>query len=140
MLAGRYGTAIHGHPAVEKRLTDTGPFSLIEPGGATQLPGGARALPIGRPRRYEMPLWLPSHAALVFGDAIVEVGGELRVWVQDPPGDKRRRFVRERFAPTFAPLLELGAERILVTHGEPVLANGTAELTRALEREPFWHW
>ena len=138
-LAERYGAAIHGHPAVARRLRDRARLAAIDPEHDAELPGGVRAFAIGRPRRYEMPLWLPAHAALVFGDAVVEVGGQLRVWVQEPASDRRRRFIRERFAPTFAPLLELGAERVLVTHGEPVLSGGAAELARALEREPFWH-
>jgi hypothetical protein len=80
-----------------------------------------------------MPIWIPSHAALVFGDTVVEAGGKLYVW-DDRPG-----FVREKLAPTLRPLVELGAERVLVTHGAPILSGGAAELGRALRRKPFWH-
>ena len=95
----------------------------LSPAG-DELPGGARSFAIGKPRRGEQPLWLPSHRALVFGDSVVEYGGKLRVWAQDKVDEKVRRFYRERFNPTLAPLLELDVERVLVTHGEPVLSGG----------------
>ena len=133
-LAGRYGAAIWGHPAVAKRLGDASLLREMTPD--TKLPGGARAFAIGRPRRYEMPLFLPSHDALVFGDAVVEHGGALRVWAQEKLDARRRRFYAERFIPTLAPLLELEASRVLVTHGEPVLTDGTAALAAA---EPWYH-
>ena len=98
-----------------------------------------RSFAIGKPRRGEQPLWLPSHRALVFGDAVVEYGGKLRVWVQDRVDDKVRRFYRERFNPTLAPLLELDVERVLVTHGEPVLEGGGEALRQALDSEPWYH-
>jgi hypothetical protein len=137
-LADRYEATIHGHPAAAKRLHSQQRFQAIGASGDS-LPAGVRAFTIGKPKRFEMPLWLPSHSALVFGDAVVEVDGELRVWAQSAVDAGRRRFHHERFNPTLAPLVELGAERVLVTHGEPVLADGSAELARALEREPFWH-
>jgi hypothetical protein len=65
--------------------------------------------------------------------------GDLRVWLQDPVDDKRLRWYRERFAPTLDPLLELPAERILVTHGEPVLEDGAAVLREAVAAEPWHH-
>ena len=82
-LAERYGAPIHGHPAVAKRLRDG---SRLEPLDA--LPGGARAFPIGKPRRHETPIHLPSHRALAFGDAIVTTPeGDLRIWHTDRVDD-----------------------------------------------------
>jgi hypothetical protein len=131
-LADRYGGPILGHAAVRGRLASTERFRAVAP-GETGLPGGAEFHRIGKPVRFEMPIWIPAQRALVFGDAVVETGGELRVW------DDKPVFVREKLNPTLAPLVELGAERVLVTHGEPILADGAAELGRALGREPFWH-
>lgn len=130
-LADRYGATIHGHPRVARRLGSSERFRVVSPDAS--LPGGVRCFAIGKPRRHEMPFWLPSHRALVFGDAVVEHAGKLHVW------DDRPDFVREKLAPTLAPLVELGAERVLVTHGDPVLTDGAAELRRALARKPFWH-
>jgi hypothetical protein len=135
-LAERYGATVHGHPAVAKRLESRRSFRPAEPGD--ELPGGARPYAIGRPRRYEMPLWLPSHRAVAFGDAVVETGAELRIWAQGPAGERHRRFLRERFAPTLEPLVELAPERVLVTHGRPVLSGGAAALRRAVSGDPWW--
>src|SRR5215210_4094707 len=70
-------TTIHGHPACAKRLGDRSAFREIEPG--VPLPAGVTAHRIGKPRRYEMPLHLPSHKALAFGDAVAELDGQLVV-------------------------------------------------------------
>jgi hypothetical protein len=127
-LADRYGATIYGHPAVTKRLSSTERYRPVEDG----VPGGISFHAIGKPRRHEMPVFIPAHSALVFGDTVVETGGELRVW------DDRPEFVRTKLNPTLAPLVELGPERVLVTHGAPILRDGAAELARALEREPWW--
>jgi hypothetical protein len=137
-LSDRYGAAIHGHAAVADRLSSTERFRELDPGAP--LPGGAQAFTIGRPRRFELPIHLPSHRALAFGDAIVTTPeGELRLWHGDRVDATRARWYRERFAPTLAPLRELDLERILVTHGEPVLRDGSAALAAALEAEPWYH-
>ena len=57
-------------------------FNPIDP--AKPLPAGVSAYVIGKPRRIETPLLIPSHRALVFGDAVAEEGGRLRVWAAGP--------------------------------------------------------
>ena len=128
-------TTIHGHRACTKRLKDASPFREIEPG--VPVPGGVTAHAIGKPRRHEMPLHVPSHDALVFGDAVAETGGRVVVWADDKVDAKVERFYRERFNPTLEPLLELPFDTVLVTHGEPVLEGGKAALRRALTAKPW---
>jgi hypothetical protein len=128
---------IHGHPACATRLEDDSGFHAIDP--EEELPGGVTAHTIGKPRRYEMPLHLPSHDALVFGDAIAETDGRLVMWSADKVDEKVATFYRERFAPSVSPLLELGAENVLVTHGAPIMGGGTEALRRALEAKPWYH-
>jgi hypothetical protein len=135
--AGRAETSIHGHRACSKRLKDQSAFHEIEPG--VPLPGGVTAYTIGKPRRYEMPLHLPSHDALVFGDAIAETEGRLVMWATDKVDGKVASFYSERFAPSLKPLLELRAENVLVTHGRPILGGGTEALREALEAKPWYH-
>jgi hypothetical protein len=130
-------TTIHGHPAAAKRLEDRSAFSEIEPG--VPLPGGVTAHPIGKPRRYETPFHVPSHDALVFGDAVAEHGGALRVWAADKVDAKVERFYRERFNPTLEPLLELPFDAVLVTHGDPVMKGGKQALKKALKAKPWYH-
>ena len=136
-LRGRAPTAIRGHPALARRLSDARGFEALEPG--THGPGGIGAYAIGRPRRYERPVLVASHAALAFGDAVVEVDGALRLWSQEPVDDHKARWYAERFAPTLRPLVALASERVLVTHGEPVMTGATAALAAALEAPPWHH-
>ena len=133
----RVETTIWGHPACAKRLEDEAGFNPFEPGD--RLPAGVSAHRIGRPRRHETPLHLPSHDALVFGDAVVEVDGRLRVWSDRSVDDDVTRFYRERFNPTLEPLLDLDFDRVLVTHGEPVLEGGRGELKAALRAKPWYN-
>ena len=130
-------TTIHGHRACTKRLKDESAFREIEPD--TALPGDVTAHTIGKPRRYETPLHLPSHDALVFGDAVAEVDGRLVVWATDKVDAKVERFYRERFNPTIEPLLELPFDAVLPTHGQPLLTNGKRALKGALDARPWYH-
>ena len=135
-LAHRYDATIYGHAACARRLGDTARFQAAGPGD--ELPGGARFHAIGRPRRFEQPIELPSIAALAFGDAVIEVGGRLRVWENEPLVDRARRsWYRERYLPTLESLVELAPARILVTHGEAVLADGSGKLRDALAAPPW---
>jgi glyoxylase-like metal-dependent hydrolase (beta-lactamase superfamily II) len=128
---------IWGHPAAAKRLRTPTALSAIDTG--TELPGGVRAFAIGKPRRQETPLLLPSHRALVFGDAVVETGGRVRVWSDRRVDEGVERFYRERFNPTLKPLLELDFDRVLVTHGDPVMRDGRRALASALRSKPWYN-
>jgi glyoxylase-like metal-dependent hydrolase (beta-lactamase superfamily II) len=134
-LAQRYDGEVLGHRAVQRRLPAAVRFTAVQPGDP--LRGGMTVHAIGRPRRYEQPLHVPAHRALCFGDAIVESGGALRVWAQKPIDAAVTRFYRERFAPSAEPLLELDADRVLPTHGAPVLTGGRAALAAALRARPW---
>ena len=136
-LRKRYDATIHGHKAAAKRLTSKSGFHEVEAGAP--LPGGATAYTIGKPRRHEMPLHIPSHDALVFGDAVVEVDGTLKVWASDKVDARAKRFYSERFNPTLEPLLELPFDRALVTHGRPLMDGGKRALREALATDPWYH-
>jgi hypothetical protein len=132
-------TRIWGHKAVATRWTrDDTPLELISPskGRPHELPAGVLAFPIGNPRRYETPLWFPAHRALAFGDAVIGYEGTLRVWQQGPFS---MQWYRDKFLPTLLPLQALDAERILVTHGPPVLKGGRQALGAALATPPWDH-
>ena len=127
---------IWGHEACASRLAKRAGFHPITP--QTEGPAGVRAHAIGSPRRQEQPLWIPSHKALAFGDAVIETAGRLRVWEDDLDSEQRTRWYRDRLIPTLKPLLDLGPERVLVTHGDPVLVDGRAKLSSAL-RSKSWN-
>jgi glyoxylase-like metal-dependent hydrolase (beta-lactamase superfamily II) len=93
-----------------------------------ELPGGVEAFATAR--RSEVVFWLPSDRTLVPGDAMLGAeGGGLRLcpasWVG---GDDKLEKLRE----SLRPLLDLPVERVLVSHGEPVLTNGRRALEQAL--------
>jgi hypothetical protein len=75
--------------------------------------------------------WLPQASALVSGDRLLGDGdGGVKLcpesWLRDVAVDRRG------LARLLRPLLELPLERLLVSHGEPVLHDGRAALARAL--------
>jgi len=134
-LSERYDAEIWGHPAAAKRLGSRRRFRVLEPGRST--PPNLDAVHIGRPRRHEMPILIPAHRAVAFGDAVVEVDGELRMWSTSVVDERRAAWYRERFAPTLEPLLDHDVDRVLVTHGQPILHGGRDALAAALAARPL---
>ena len=108
---------------IGKRVRFTDTFSFGD-----KLPGGV--VPIDALRADEVIYWLPDQAALVTGDVILgDRDGGLRVcpdsWL--PDGTDAREFRGALRA-----LLDLPIERVIVSHGEPVLRDGREALARAL--------
>lgn len=136
-VRARYGGSIWGHPAVAARLRSARGFRPVT--DVDGFPAGVRAFVVGSPRRFEMPLFVESKRALVFGDVVVEDAGRLRVWVQGPLDERRLRWYRERYRPTLETLLEPDTRRVLVTHGKPVLEDGRRRLAEAIEAGPWYH-
>ncbi len=79
----------------------------------------------------ETLFWLPAVASLVAGDRLIGDGhGGVRVCPESWLADVRAN--RADVAGLLRPLLELPIERVLVSHGEPVLHEGHAALARAI--------
>ena len=127
-LVERYGARIWApttsRAAVARRagvVTDA-----FRPGDA--LPGGVEAFRTAR--STEVVYWIPTQASLVPGDVLLGDGScGVRMcpeaWL---PGKTKHTDL----AKSLAPLLDLPIERILVSHGEPVLESGRAALAAAL--------
>jgi glyoxylase-like metal-dependent hydrolase (beta-lactamase superfamily II) len=80
-------------------------------------------------RGDEVALWLEDPRAVVFGDAVLgDQHGGLRLtpWAASPEGLERTRQALLR-------LLELPIDLVLPAHGNTVLQDGRAALTRALK-------
>ena len=125
-LVRRYGCRAFG-PAVWD--PDMGPpeadLQPIQPG--QKLPGGLFAL--RDPRGWhETPLWLPELKTLVFGDALTERAGELRIWMS--PAHE------ERALPDLRALLELPFERVIISHGDPVHSRDAFQRALGLPQWP----
>lgn len=91
------------------------------------LPGGVEA---HAARGSEVVFWIPEHRALVAGDVILGTGdGGLRLCPESwsPHGGGH-----EQVRDNLRPLLELPVEKVLVSHGAPLLENGHEALARLL--------
>jgi glyoxylase-like metal-dependent hydrolase (beta-lactamase superfamily II) len=127
-IAARYdGSRIFAPAAriadARERVPGTQPYELGE-----TLVAGIEAR--GTEHRGEAVLWIPSHRALAAGDLFLGTpDGGVRVVPDDwlRPG-VTGAMIRDGLAP----LLELPIELVLLTHGDPVLAEGRAALERAL--------
>jgi hypothetical protein len=94
-------------------------------------PSDVELLPF--PRLEETIVWMPEQRALVPGDRIIGApGGELRVCPQSWLGFGAGKATVDEMRELLRPLLDLPVERVLVSHGEPVLAGGRDALQRAL--------
>ena len=87
------------------------------------LPAGIAAHASFEPQ--EAVFWIPSHRALVVGDALLGTpDGGVRV----PENWFPERLTPEAAREALRPLLSLPAELVLPMHGEPILENGHAAL------------
>jgi hypothetical protein len=98
-----------------------------------ELPGGIGAIQTAR--SAEVVYWLPDHGALAVGDVLLGAGAKPR------PTDEPLRLcpegwlgkqTHEDLRASLRPVLELPIERVLVSHGQPVLRNGKAALAAVL--------
>ncbi|HET7744850.1 MAG TPA: MBL fold metallo-hydrolase [Gaiellaceae bacterium] len=115
-----------GRAAIERRagvVTDT-----FRPGD--ELPGGIQAF--GTARRNEVVYWLARERAVVPGDVLL--GGDAGAVRMCPESWLPKSTGHAELAESLAPLLDLPVERVLVSHGEPVLENGREALAVALGR------
>lgn len=120
----RYGSAAFGPDNWSENTPPRTPLRKIEPDRV--LPGGL--LPFRDPRGWsETPLWLPEQHTLVFGDALTERRGALRVWMSPTH--------QERAIPDLRAMLDLPFERLIISHGEPLHTRQAFE--QALERPPW---
>ncbi len=105
---------------VERRL-NLSP-NPVRPGDP--LPGGLEAHASGR--ASELAYLAPKHRALVVGDVLL--GDPLRICPPGWVGKGGQKAVRE----ALRPLLDVPLDRVLVSHGDPVLRGGQTALAAAL--------
>jgi hypothetical protein len=99
-------------------------------GGSTGVPSWVEALDF--PDAGETMFWISEHGTLVPGDRLLGAGSGLRLcpesWLRYLPGE----IGLDRLRQLLQPLLDLPVERVLVSHGEPVLAGGRDAIAEAL--------
>jgi glyoxylase-like metal-dependent hydrolase (beta-lactamase superfamily II) len=116
-------------PLRNRGVAVTDPF-----GAGDELPAGVRAVQTAR--ASEVAYWLPEQRAVAVGDVLLGAGAKPRAtrdplrlcpegWLGKAGHDDLRRSLR--------PLLDLPVERVLVSHGEPVLRDGADVLDSLLQ-------
>jgi glyoxylase-like metal-dependent hydrolase (beta-lactamase superfamily II) len=120
-IAGRYdGSSIWAPADAPKSNERTRTYATGD-----ELPAGIRAFGVGMPG--ERALYLPSHKAVIFGDAVLD-GVRLL-----PSSWLEKGITRQDVADALRPLLDEEIELLLLTHGGPVSAAPREQLERALE-------
>lgn len=125
-MVERYDAQVHAvsgaRALVERRAGVV--HATFRPGDP--LPGGV--VPHATARANEVVYWLPTHRAIVPGDAILgaDDGGLRLCPVSWLPHGHDHAGLRA----ALAPLRELPVERVLVSHGAPVLEGGHEALER----------
>jgi hypothetical protein len=124
---------VWAHPRGARRLANRG-VRVTDPVEAeSELPGGIRVFETARDA--EVVYWLPKQRAVAVGDVLLGAGAKphatsepLRLcperWLGNASQDDLRATLR--------PLLELPLERVLVSHGDPVLSGGKDALAALL--------
>ena len=121
-LRERYDAEVWA-PGEAAQAPATRPFA---PGD--RMPGGLEALDVGI--AAEVLLWIPAHATLVAGDAILGTPGGLR---RCPNSWLPRGLPPARFVELLSHVLQLPVERVVPTHGDPVEQDAHAALRAAIE-------
>ena len=116
-----------------KALANRG-VAVTDPiGRGVELPGGVEAVETAR--HGELVYWLPAVKAVAVGDVLLGAGAKPRAtddplrlcperWLGNASHDDLRASLR--------PLLDLPVQRVLVSHGAPVLRAGRSALQRVL--------
>jgi glyoxylase-like metal-dependent hydrolase (beta-lactamase superfamily II) len=98
-----------------------------------ELPGGIRAFQTARPA--EVVYWLPEHRTLVVGDVLLGAGARPRATVAPLrlcPERWLGKATHAELRESLRPLLDLRVQRVLVSHGKPVLRSGERVLAQLL--------
>jgi hypothetical protein len=97
------------------------------------LPGGIQQFETAR--RGELVYWLPDQKAIAVGDVLLGAGAKPRA-TEDPLRLCPERWLgaatHDDLRSSLEPLVELPVQRVLVSHGAPVLRAGRRALERVL--------
>lgn len=124
-----WASARSSRPLKSRGIAVTDPFRAGD-----DLPGGIRAFQTAR--AAEVVYWLPDHRAVVVGDVLLGAGAKPRA-TSDPlrlcPERWLGKGTHDDLRKSLRPLLDLPVERVLVSHGVPLLSGGKHTLAAALE-------
>jgi hypothetical protein len=122
-------TTISFHRRSRDLLVDR--YDAVTSRARRELPEGLR--PIRLAGAGEVMFWLPEQRALIAGDRVLGAdGGTLRLCPESWLGYLPSGLTLDELRLLLRPLLDLPIERVLVSHGEPVLAGGREALAKAI--------
>ena len=111
-----YGASVWAPPHAAWR-------KIPNPSTTDELPRGVEAIELeGEPQ--QVVFFIREHATLVTGDVLSGTGGRLHVFVDEADP--------ERLLPALGAIAELPIERVIIPHGDLVLANGAARIREAV--------
>jgi len=124
---------VHWHERSVETVLERYNATLWRPDQPGELPSGVRAEIVEGADWAEAVFYLEPWKALVVGDVLVggDDGGGVRVPVSWFPKEEQD-WVRTGLKERLRGLLDLDVELVLVSHGDPVLANGHEALAEAL--------
>jgi hypothetical protein len=124
---------VHWHERSVEAVLDRYKATLWRPEEKVDLPAGVEAIVVEGSDWKEAMFFLEPHRALVVGDLLIGTDGGVELpikWFPVAEQDWARAELKDDLR---SRLLPLPVELVLVSHGEPVLADGHAALAQALE-------
>jgi glyoxylase-like metal-dependent hydrolase (beta-lactamase superfamily II) len=120
IVAERYGATVWAHAAGHDRL--------FYPAESGPLPAGVETFVPEGLGEGEVAFFFRAHKALFVAEFFMGIDGGLSLRVSPALRD------RKAFADSLRGLLDLPVERVIVSHGEPVLLDGGRKIEEALAR------
>jgi glyoxylase-like metal-dependent hydrolase (beta-lactamase superfamily II) len=124
-----FGCTVHASRPGMHEFSDGRPVEPFDFGD--DLPGGVRAHEAGAICPDDSVLHIPAHSALAVADGVINYGG-LGFVPEEHLGDdaeSTKRAIRE----SYARLLELDFDNLLLAHGDPIVGGGNDALRRFAE-------
>jgi glyoxylase-like metal-dependent hydrolase (beta-lactamase superfamily II) len=124
---------VHWHERSVEAVLERYKATLWRPEEKVDLPVGVEPIVVEGSDWKEAMFFLEPHRALVVGDLLIGADGGLELpikWFPVAEQDWARSELKEDLRARLSPL---DVELVLVSHGEPVLADGDAALAQALE-------
>jgi glyoxylase-like metal-dependent hydrolase (beta-lactamase superfamily II) len=124
---------VHWHERSVEAVLARYKATLWRPEEKVDLPTGVQPIVVEGADWKEAMFFLEPHRALVVGDLLIGTDGGIELpigWFPVAEQDWARRELKQDLHARLSPL---PIELVLVSHGEPVLADGHAALAQALE-------
>jgi hypothetical protein len=129
-FVGAFGCSVR---ASRPGMHEFGPGQPVEPFDyGDELPGGVRAHEVGVICPDETALHVPRHRTLAVADGVIRYGGELRFVADEHLGDDVEG-VKRGLRESYARLLELDFDNLLLAHGDPLVGGAKDALRRFAE-------